>query len=125
MKPRYLEYVRFDSLDNLYEKMLNIEVLNGKIRLNENYIEIVFHKDFVLTVKNGLGFNFYTNNLTLSKAVDSQDVWEYVYSIINDKDMVYVEWDDCFRRKAISLTTKKTYEDCYSYIKVYFYTNDI
>lgn len=82
MKPRYLEYVRFDSLDNLYEKMLNIEGLNGKIRLNENYIEIVFHKDFVLTVKNGLGFNFYTNNITLSKAVDSQDVWEYVYGKI-------------------------------------------
>lgn len=27
--------------------------------------------------------------------------------------------------KQFRLRQKKTYEDCYSYIKVYFYTNDI
>lgn len=42
MIPKHLEFVRFDTLKELYDKLIGIEFLKDKIQLYDEKIEIKF-----------------------------------------------------------------------------------
>ncbi|MFA5676692.1 MAG: hypothetical protein WDA65_09275 [Christensenellales bacterium] len=101
--------MRFDTLKDLYDKLIRIEFLKDKIQLHDEKIEIVFHRDCVLNIKLCGYFNIYMNNILCCNNIEDQDIWEIMHSYLQN-DAIYVEFDGLLGKRKISELDRNKYE---------------
>ena len=109
MVNKNLEYARFDTLKDLYDKILTIEFLKDKVQLYDGKIEIIFHDYLVLTIKLKNYFCIYFNSILHCKEIEDQDIWEVIYSFL-DESKVYIEHYGFKGKQKIKELTREQFE---------------
>lgn len=101
--------MRFDTLKDLYNKIVSIESLKDKILLNDESIEIMFHKECVFSIKLNIYFNIYINNILCCKNIEDQDIWEVLHGYL-DENNFFVEQYGFGGRRTINELNSKQFE---------------
>ena len=109
MIPRYIEYLRFDTLKDLYIKLTEITLLKDKIMYDSEKIKIILHQDFILTIKLNSGFNIFINGKLESKNIEDADIWEIINSYL-DENKIFVEFVGLFGKIKIKIFTAEQFE---------------
>lgn len=96
-----------NTLHDLYEQLCKIKFLQSKIVLFDDKIEIVFHENFVLSIKLKIYYSVFINKVLCCKNIEEQDIWEVLHHYF-DENIYYIEYDGrCDKRKIIELTQKQ------------------
>lgn len=96
-----------NTLDDLYEQLCKIKFLQCKVVLYDEKIEIVFHENFVLSIKLKIYYSVFINTVLCCRKIEEQDIWEVLHHYF-DENIYYIEYDGrCGKSKIIELTQKQ------------------
>lgn len=101
MIPKYLEFERFYTLRDLYNKLTSVVFLQNKIQLEDERIKITFHDHYMLTVKLNSYFNVYINDIFYYN-IEEQDIWESICELTDDKSVI-IECNSILKNRKVKV----------------------
>lgn len=108
MIQKNLESLRFETLKNLFEKLIAIELFKDNINLYDQKIEIVFHTQFILTITIKCYFEICINNVISCSKIEDVDIWETLHDYFQE-DIIYIEYDSLFGKNKIAMLSRDKY----------------